>query len=586
MSSRTAGVSCGRRTGRAAILHVLAGTLLGGTVWADTGIRTTTAASPGPAVASVAGPLTCSTVPPGADRIDVKVLLLYYNPTSGPDFGYRKARQIYPWFPAFDTLIQEYVGDMVDAGGGAFCIDVVERYDLDELPPAAVERLVAPHDGELLIDNHRWLSTDVYFHNVDHLYNETWRNAVDLFNNGRSDYITILNDPRFGILAKIDSGAVNLVWIMTTPLTGFWESAMAGPGAYWVNGSPIPGIPTSRRFVVQAHGVDRTAALFEEVTAHMTENILNHVSWTQSWPKVWQHGAYGPFDDWERYQLTEWQNYGDDVVAPGFAQVGTAHYPPNSPRGSNYAFGFLDIVDSFADDWYNYPNFAGVKKPVNRETWNTFNGDYHRGFEHWWFSHIPRNPGSHGGILNNWWRYIYDVNGPVPAISIGDVTVIEGDAGSTSAVFPVTLPYFSDQTVTVSYATVAGTATAGSDFTTKSGTLTFPAGTLSQNVSVVVLGDTVGEPDETFSVQLSGAVRGTIADGVGVGTIQNDEPRLTIGDTSASEGDSGTSNLAFTVTLSPPSAGAVSVGYATSAGSSVAGTDYPPRAAPSPSRQA
>lgn len=114
-------------------------------------------------------------------------------------------------------------------------------------------------------------------------------------------------------------------------------------------------------------------------------------------------------------------------------------------------------------------------------------------------------------------------SGAVPALSIDDVTVAEGNAGSTAAVFTARLSAAAAQAVTVSYATANQTATAGADYQAASGTLTFPPGTLSRTVSVNVQGDTAIEPDETFALDLSAAVGATVADGQGVGTIADDD---------------------------------------------------------------
>ena len=75
------------------------------------------------------------------------------------------------------------------------------------------------------------------------------------------------------------------------------------------------------------------------------------------------------------------------------------------------------------------------------------------------------------------------------------------------------------------YATANGTATAGSDFVAQSGTLTFAAGQTSRTIGVVVRGDRNPEPNETFTVRLSGPSGATIARGTGVGTIANDDFR-------------------------------------------------------------
>ncbi len=114
--------------------------------------------------------------------------------------------------------------------------------------------------------------------------------------------------------------------------------------------------------------------------------------------------------------------------------------------------------------------------------------------------------------------------GPMPSVSIGDVSLSEGNTGTTTAFnFTVTLSSVSGADVTVQYATTNGTATAPSDYLGTSGTLTIPAGALSATITVPVIGDTVKEANETFSVNLSSPVGATIADGQGLGTIVNDD---------------------------------------------------------------
>jgi hypothetical protein len=110
-----------------------------------------------------------------------------------------------------------------------------------------------------------------------------------------------------------------------------------------------------------------------------------------------------------------------------------------------------------------------------------------------------------------------------PAISIDDVNLSEGSAGTTSANFTVALSAASGQPVTVNWTTANGTATAGTDYVAAGGTLTFSPGVTSRPVAVAVNGDTVVEPNETFFVNLSGASGGTISDAQGRATINNDD---------------------------------------------------------------
>ena len=80
------------------------------------------------------------------------------------------------------------------------------------------------------------------------------------------------------------------------------------------------------------------------------------------------------------------------------------------------------------------------------------------------------------------------------------------------------------QTVTVNYATADGTATAGTDYQSSSGTLTFAPGQTTQTVRVQVNGETLNEPDETFFVNLSNPTNAETSDAQGEGTITNDDP--------------------------------------------------------------
>ena len=164
---------------------------------------------------------------------------------------------------------------------------------------------------------------------------------------------------------------------------------------------------------------------------------------------------------------------------------------------------------------------------------------------------------------------------PPPAITISDLSLAEGNSGTTSFIFTISLSALSGQQVDVTYTTTNGTATSGSDYTTTAGVATIPAGTGSVQVTVPVLGDNVVEPDETFTVDLTNPVNATISDAQGLGTIQNDDTTtILITDVSLAEGNAGTTNFVFTVTLSAPSATPVSVDYATADGTATAPSDY------------
>src|SRR5262249_30265251 len=128
----------------------------------------------------------------------------------------------------------------------------------------------------------------------------------------------------------------------------------------------------------------------------------------------------------------------------------------------------------------------------------------------------------------------------------------------------------------VDFITANGTAGSG-DYTGGSGTLTFATGQTSKTISVATTDDVVDENAETFFVNLSGASGAFISDDQGQGTIVDNDPApsVSIGDSSRYEGNAGTTEFTFTVTLSTASGRSVSVDYATADGTAtIADGDY------------
>lgn len=125
---------------------------------------------------------------------------------------------------------------------------------------------------------------------------------------------------------------------------------------------------------------------------------------------------------------------------------------------------------------------------------------------------------------SNTGQTLLDDNAPTsPSISISDASVVEGDSGTTTLTYTLTRTGGSDA-FSVNFATTNGTATAGEDYVAKSGVVNFAAGQNTATIEVTVNGDTKAETSETVFVNLSGATNGAqIADGQGIGTIQNDD---------------------------------------------------------------
>ena len=107
----------------------------------------------------------------------------------------------------------------------------------------------------------------------------------------------------------------------------------------------------------------------------------------------------------------------------------------------------------------------------------------------------------------------------MPAITIADTSVPEGNSGTTTAAVTVSMSTTSSQTVTVTYSTADGTATAGQDYTSASNTVTFAPGQTSRVINIAVVGDTDVESNETVLVNLANPANATIQDGQAILTI-------------------------------------------------------------------
>ncbi|MGH2793425.1 MAG: Calx-beta domain-containing protein [Actinomycetota bacterium] len=161
------------------------------------------------------------------------------------------------------------------------------------------------------------------------------------------------------------------------------------------------------------------------------------------------------------------------------------------------------------------------------------------------------------------------------AAAINDVTLSEGNAGSTLATFSVSIVPAAPDPVSVTWATADGSAIAPADYEASSGTLSFGAGEASKTVSIVVNGDTAPEPSEVFYVDIASSEI-AVADGRGAGTIVNDDatPSISISNVALFEGNSGTSFATFVVSLSTASTGSVSVSFVTADYRAQAPADY------------
>lgn len=178
------------------------------------------------------------------------------------------------------------------------------------------------------------------------------------------------------------------------------------------------------------------------------------------------------------------------------------------------------------------------------------------------------SPSSAAGTISN-----DDV--PTATIAVSPASVAED--GAPNLVFTVTLnPVNPLASTTLNY-TAGGTATNGTDYATITSPLVIPAGSTTGTITVNPTPDASIEAGETATITLnSGTGYNVGSPSSATGNILNDDlPNLTINDVTASEGNAGTTNFTFTVSLSAPAGpGGVTFDIATANGTAIAGTDY------------
>ncbi|MCX2576362.1 Calx-beta domain-containing protein, partial [Pedobacter sandarakinus] len=161
------------------------------------------------------------------------------------------------------------------------------------------------------------------------------------------------------------------------------------------------------------------------------------------------------------------------------------------------------------------------------------------------------------------------------SLAINSVTALESDG---NIVFTVTLSGNTQNAISINYATADNTAFAGNDYVARTGTITFPAGSVNgaiQTISIPIINDAITESSETFKVILSGATSpATITQAEGIATITDNDPASVSIAATPSTVSEANGTATFTVTLSNAVQSAFNVSYTTTDGSATAGSDY------------
>lgn len=304
--------------------------------------------------------------PAGVDPniIPVKVLLYIYNPVMS-NFGGQRMNQVYGWGDPV-ALTNQIISDFQTSSHGVAQFQVVQTIDDNTFP---------------------YLESG--FQYTGATFHQAWttNNLVP----GTFDYVRFGTDHNLG--ARVDAGEIDEVWVYAFPGSGMWESAMAGSGAYWINGGAYPTAGGQRAFVIMGWNYERGVGEAIHSWGHRAESIMVHTY--GSWPQDWSN-------NWGRFTLL-------NSNIPGQGGVGNVHFPVNGT--SDYDYANPTIVASNADAWLNYPNLNNNTRFFNFHEWSPAGADPQREYLNWWYFHMP-HVGSRAPdyYLSNWWRYLIDVN--------------------------------------------------------------------------------------------------------------------------------------------------------------------------------
>lgn len=307
----------------------------------------------------------CSPGEEWVDPIEVRVVVLNFDPLM-PQYDFQPLHLAMGWQNPRD-LAEEYRLAVGEVSHWGVRYQIVEWLDLNAFPVKT--------DG---------------FQETSGTWLTCWRNRETCHDPDGADYPLLLRT--YGAGDRIDEDLVDEVWLFGAPYMGFWESAMAGPGAFYINGGVYPEVTAERAFAIMGFSYERQLAEMLHDLCHRTEATLSRI-----------HGG------WQADQLTTaWARFAANAhQSGGVAAVGSCHYPPNGE--SDYDYANPREVMSSAADWLDYPELNGATAPVSCETWG--GPDHHLNFMRWWFWHLPHAPETGpDGRLNDWWTYVFCFN--------------------------------------------------------------------------------------------------------------------------------------------------------------------------------
>lgn len=297
-------------------------------------------------------------LPPPVTR---RVLMITHNPVLRSRGG-KTVKEFFNWNDP-DMLAYQYAEDVRFASYGYANYKIVEQVEVDAFP--------LKRDG---------------FRYDEATYLKAWEKR-NFHDPDGVDYMSLVRE--FEMIEKVNSGAVDEVWLFGHPYGGYWESVMAGQGAFWCNAPALKGTEhCKRRFIIMGFNFERGGGEMLENFGHRAESILSRVF----------EGKQGDANLFERFTRY-------DLKYPGRAEVGNIHFAPNSVK--DYDWGNPRPVPSREHTWYNFPDLSGAPRTVDCRVWGSGDTRLHH---LWWLRHLPHIKGESGGISHNWWQYIINPN--------------------------------------------------------------------------------------------------------------------------------------------------------------------------------
>jgi hypothetical protein len=290
-----------------------------------------------------------------------RVLALIHNPRC-PSESNRKLSEVLRWNDP-DDLAHRYIADVRECSHGRAEFEIVDRIEVDGFPVKA--------DG---------------FVYTPETFLRCWRSRSGFHQPDGMDYHRLLDE--FDIVARVNGGEVDEVWLFGFPYAGYYESIMVGPGAVWCNAPPLERRDAQRRFIVMGFNYERGAGEMLEDLGHRAESIVSH---------IFRH-TRGDANLWERFTRY-------DKTHPGRAECGNVHFAPNSLQ--DYDWGNARYVVSGCEAWLQFPNLSATRRRVNCAEWG--GGDI-RLHHLWWFQRFPHVEGASDGVSHNWWEYVVNPN--------------------------------------------------------------------------------------------------------------------------------------------------------------------------------